>query len=245
MAVIRNAQAGQLARDAIVLDFGDLARQGELMRAQALKTANQVVSDAQAERKTLLEHAKREGYAVGHAEGLKAGLAAGRAEGLQRAMAERAAELRKLETAWQEALGRVERERAAGLESLRTDGIRLAIEIAERIVQGAIAIDPKRIVAIAESAIAAAAGGSDLRVMHAPQDHGVLAEAMPGLIARFAGARRIELVEDAALPAGSVVVRSGGGGGVDASLCTQLERIRDALLPDAAREPGADRGAQA
>lgn len=237
MSVIRCTHANRAARDAVSLDFGDLAREGEAMRIEAAKSAAKVVEEAQAIRKSLLESARKEGFEVGRAAGYRDGLAAGREEGHVAAMAEHAELLSNLEKAWTEALKDVERERASGVESLRTDGIRLAIEIAERIVRGVIAIDPSRVVAIAEAAIDAAARSSDLRILHHPDDAGLLAEAMPEMVSQFGGSRRIELVADASVGAGSVRVRSSGGGGVDASVDTQLARIAECLLPDSEARP--------
>ena len=237
MAVIRSTQANRATRDAVSLDFGDLAREGEAMRLAASRSAAKVLEDAQVSRRSLLESAKKEGFESGRAAGYQEGLAAGRAEGHAAAMAQHAASLGQLELAWSEALKRVERERAAGVESLRTDGIRLAIEIAERIVRSAIAIDPARVAAIAEAAIDAAARASDLRILHHPADAAILSEAMPGFVAQFGGTRRIELVEDVSVDRGSVRLRSGGGGGVDAGISTQLARIAECLLPDGDAQP--------
>ena len=57
---------------------------------------------------------------------------------------------------------------------------------------------------------------------------------LPGLMARFPECEHAEIRPDAALSRGSVVVRTPGGGEVDASMSTRLERIATALVPGGA-----------
>jgi len=232
MAVIRNRQAVGVARDAVALDFGDLAKQGEMTRRAAEDEGIRIVTDARAERQRLIEGARKEGFAAGRKEGFGVGVAEGRAEGHAAAKAERIAELTQLEGAWGEALVRIEAERLKGVESLRIDGIRLAIGIAERVVRGTLAIEPGRVLALAEGAILAAARTSDLLVTHHPDDAALLIEAVPALMVRLGGSQRIGLAADAAVERGSVRVNTAGGGMVDASINTQLARIAECLLPD-------------
>lgn len=232
--MIRNMQAVGLSREAVALDFGDLAREGVAVRRAAEAAAATIVEDARAERRRLLEGARQEGLEAGKIEGFKAGLAAGTAQGVAAAMTERAGALRELEAAWSKALGNVERERVSGMESLRTDGIRLAIGIAERIVRGTLAIEPARVLAIAEGAIAEAARASDLVVVHHPEDARLLGDALPALLATLGGSRGIRLAADPATARGAVRVTSAGGGSVDASVETQLARLSECLLPETA-----------
>src|SRR5690606_4694204 len=68
-----------------------------------------------------------------------------------------------------------------------------------------------------------------------PEDAALAEEALPGVVARLRAGAHAELVEDAGLSRGSAVVRTPGGGAVDASIDAQVERMVRALLPG--REP--------
>jgi len=71
MALIKAAQTGDLQREAIVLDLGDLRRQAADLRAAAEATAERIVDEARRQAKALTDGAAERG----HAEGLERGKA--------------------------------------------------------------------------------------------------------------------------------------------------------------------------
>src|SRR5690606_18210695 len=71
---------------------------------------------------------------------------------------------------------------------------------------------------------------SAVSVIVHPDDHDLVAEALPSLPPTIEGALDITLRSDAAIERGGCTV-AGADGRIDATLPTQLERIVEALLP--------------
>ena len=74
MAVIKKSEAVNAARNAVVLDLGDIARQAELLRRRAEEQAEAIVADAREQRERLVST----GYTEGHVEGSKKGYSEGK-----------------------------------------------------------------------------------------------------------------------------------------------------------------------
>lgn len=263
MALIRQAQAQHALREALVLDLGDLHRQGEAIIAQAKERAGKIVAEAQAERLRLVADAAETGRARGTAEGLSQGRAEGERQGREAALRARAAELASLEAAWGEMLVALEAARERLLEDARRDLLRLAAMIAQRVIKRAVELDPSAVTAQLESVLQMVIRPSRLTVRVHPQDRALVEAALPGLLPRFQCVTHLELADDAGLARGSVAARlgragggsggSGGGGGfddgpalggeIDATVDAQLARLIDVLLPPrdlAGGEGGAD-----
>jgi flagellar biosynthesis/type III secretory pathway protein FliH len=100
-----------------------------------------------------------------------------------------------------------------------------------------------------ESVLGIIARPTELVVSIHPADRTVAERAVPGLAGRSSLVRHVEFVEDAALERGSCVARTrgsvpgdggaGGGGEIDASITTQVQRVIEALLPGGPAKPGA------
>jgi flagellar assembly protein FliH len=238
MAVLRQAEAQRIAQDAIVLDLGDLRRQAEHIKNKAGFDASTIVEQARAERERLLTGAAEEGRAVGFAQGLKEGREAGRAEGAAAALAERRAELQKVEQAWIAALAEFESQRERMLREARQDVLRMAVSLAERITHRRVATDPSVVAGQLEAVLSLLSRPTQLTVTIHPDDLQVATDALPGLLARLPAATHAELRTDATLSRGSCIARTASGGVIDASIATQLERMADALLPAPTPEAG-------
>ena len=233
MAVIRQAVADRVVQDAIVLDLGDLTRQGEQVRARAMAEAESILARAQVERQRLLASAKDEGFKQGHAEGHAKGLEEGAAKGYAAALAERRQQLDTLAAGWGAALARFEQERDGLLLEAREDVLRLSVLLGERVTRRKIEVDPQVVAAQLEQVLSLLAQPTRLAVCVNPADEPLAREAMPALMSRFPAAQHVDLKLDAALPRGSCTATTAGGGCIDASIHTQLDRIVNALLPDA------------
>lgn len=238
MGVIRQARSDRVVRDAIVLDLGDLRREGDAARERARAQAAAIIREGEEERRRLIAQARDEGLAQGREEGLAQGREEGRALGRAEALEARSAELERLAAGWGAALDAFEGQRAALLAEARRDVLLLACAIAERIVKRSAACDPGVVASLVEEVLTLVAGRTRLTLRVAEQDLGAAKEALPALLARLAAPDGIELVPDAALPPGSCVARTPGGGAIDASIHTQLDRIARALVP-APPGPGA------
>lgn len=239
MALLRPSELSRLPREAIVLDLGDLASQAMQLTAAAQSRADQIVAEAKAERERLLSGARE----AGCAKGLEEGRAAGRKEGYQAgekaALVECRERLSKLDGAWSAALAKHETEREAILHGARAELLSLALRIAERVVKRHIECDPNVVVDQVTAAIAQVTKPTGVVVAMHPEDVPLVQAAMPEMSKRLAAARHATLASDEALTRGSCVVRSEGGGVVDASIDTQLDRIANAIMPNASKAEGA------
>lgn len=232
MAIIRQAQADVLLREAISLDMGDLCRQGEAIRTHARAEAESILTHAAAERARLIESAAAQGRAEGEAAGRAAGIAAGREQGKAAALAEHRAVLEKLEQAWESELRAFADAREGLVLDARDNLLRLAMEIASRITQRVIAQDPGIVVTQLEEAVRLVMAPTKLTVSLHPDDEPICKEALPRVLATFQNCREVQFTPDSAMARGSIVVRTASGAEIDASISTQLNRIAEVMLPD-------------
>jgi flagellar assembly protein FliH len=251
MALIKQANARDLARDAIVLDLGDLQRQAGEIVTNAKAQAATIAAQARADRDRIICGAEETGRAQGFAAGKQDGHQAGFAEGRAAAIAEMKERLGKLETAWAAALESFQASRDDMLRLSQRDVLRLALGVAERVTKRVVAADPQVVVSQLEAVLAVIVRPTELSVRIHPDDREVLAAALPQLTARFSQARHIELVDDPSVGVGSCVgstraVGPGANGGamcpgeIDASIHTQLTRIVEVLLPGETLAPPAE-----
>ncbi len=238
MAIIRRAQLDGGVRDGISLNLGDLARQGDQIRDMAQAEAAAILKKAHAERERLIASAREEGLQKGLKEGHAKGLEQGRTEGHAAALAERKSKLEAIEKAWTQALGQFVAVRQDDLAAAREDVVRLAVYLAERIVRRAIAADPQAVVRQVESVLGLVARPTRLVVAINPGDEAVVREAMPSLLKRFPMAEHVELAMDEQLEAGGCLARTAGGGWLDATVETQLDRLAASIV--SREEPGAE-----
>ncbi|MCA3005314.1 MAG: hypothetical protein LW650_09675 [Planctomycetaceae bacterium] len=242
MGLLKANQAQNAFKQAVALDLGDLRRQGEMVVAAAQRQASEVLAAAAAERKRLISDAARLGRTEGITDGLAEGHRLGAEQGRKAALAENAELLRRIESGWSAALAEFETRRTAMVADARRDLVRLAVLLAERITKRAVAADPSIVNAQLESVLTMVLRATRLIVRVHPDDKKLVAEALPGLMSRFTAVEHVELLTDPALGRGSCVARladsqsgsgMGLGGELDASIATQLQRITEALLPDA------------
>ncbi|HYE62878.1 MAG TPA: FliH/SctL family protein [Phycisphaerales bacterium] len=243
--MIRQSLADRVVQDAIVLDLGDLTRQGEQVRAHALKEAEAILARAQQERQRLLASAKEEGIRQGHAEGLARGLEEGRKKGYDAAVAERRHQLDTLAAGWGAALAQFEAERDRMLLEAREDLVRLAVMLGERVTRRKIETDPQVVASQLESVLSLFAKPTRLTVTISTEDEVLAREVLPDLMARYPAAQHVDLRIDPALARGSCAGTTSGGGRIDASIPTQLDRIARALLPSGGEGGAIHAGGQA
>jgi flagellar assembly protein FliH len=232
MALVRQATARDLTRDAIVLDLGDLRRQGEAYIAAAQEKAETILIEARAEREMMMIGADSTGFERGYQRGVIQGTQAGTVKGAQDAVAKQGEALAKLNSAWLEALGRFEAEREQMLAEAQRDVIKLACMLASRMTKRTIELDASVIVDQVAEVLGMVLQPTRLRLAVHPLDREIIEMAMPMLGERFASTRHMELVEDEGVPRGSCVARLvESGAEIDARLGVQLDRMVDALIP--------------
>lgn len=242
MALIKNSIAGSIARDAVVLDLGDLQRQASVIVRHAREQAEAILAEARAERERIIAGGFEQGRAEGTSKGLEEGREQGRVQAVAAARAEHAAKLEQVEGAWSGALAEFCAQRDVLVHRATDDVLRLAISIAERVIKRAIAVDPAVVVEQLRAVLAVVVRPTELVISVHPEDRPIIQSALPGLLAFFSAVKHVELVDDAALTRGSCIARTRadadsaaagnvGGGGIDASITTQIDRIVEAILP--------------
>ncbi|MBX3377196.1 MAG: hypothetical protein KF678_09370 [Phycisphaeraceae bacterium] len=234
MALIRQANAARSMREAIVLDLGDLSRQGEAIKARAREEAARLVAEAKAERERLLSDAREVGRAEGYGRGLQEGRIEGEAAGKEAALAEFRERLARLEGAWLDGLRRLEAERDAMYLKAKEDVLRLAVEMGRIVTRRVIEVNPEVVGDQLRAVLERTAAATRVEVRVHPEDRAIVDRIVPEVVKRFGQSRHIEVVESSGLERGSVVATMQGTAGpaeVDASIGTQLERIIEALIP--------------
>jgi len=230
MAMIKDANAREMARDAVVLDLGDLRRQANDLKERAEAEAERIVAEAHAERERLIADASEEGRKAGYTQGLEEGRVEGRAEGQAEAKEEERGRIEEVTASWQRALADFERRRDDILIDARSDVLRLALLFARKVTKRVVACDT----GVAESQLEAALGHvlepTHLQVVVHPDDRDRIDDVLPALTRRLAGGASAELAVDEAVGRGGCIVRTAGGE-IDATIETQVERIVARLLP--------------
>lgn len=229
MGMIRRSEVERAAREALVLNLGDIARDGELVIARARAEAERIVAEARAERERLIAGATEQGHAAGLSVGTEEGRAAGAVEGRREALESHGAALARIQGAWERSLAEFERARVEMLSALRRDALSLAMMLAERVVQREVERDEGLVLRELDAALSMLARQTRIVVAVHPEDEAVAREAMPGLVARFADVSHAELAADPSVERGGCVVRTDAGGVIDATIRTQVERMAAAI----------------
>lgn len=236
MALIRQSQLGDAIKNAVVLDLGDLMRQGEVLKAGARAEAARILAEGREERRRLVEGAAEEGRRDGLAKGLEEGRGKGEEEGRAALLAEFRPRLDALDKGWTEALAEFQARREELLTQARADVLVLAAQVADMVTRRAVELNGGAAEAQLESALGLVCGATKLVVRVNPREKRTFGEALRDLAGRFEAAEHAEVVPDESLPPGSCVVATPAGGEIDASIQTQLERIVRAIVSKPRRE---------
>ena len=229
MALIR--QGDITGRDAVVLDLGDLMRQGERIKAAARAEADRIAAAARDERARIVAGAEEEGREQGHEQGVAAGQAEGLAAGRAEAVGEWKRRLEKLEHAWAAALASFDASRQQMLREARAEIVHLAAILAERIAKRAVALNEAAAADQLAAILTLITRPTRLVIFVHPDDEPIVREALPALAARLSPGTDAEFATDSSLDRGSCVARTPAGGEIDASIATQIDRIVEAMLP--------------
>ena len=239
MALIRNANASTIAREAIVLDLGDLHRQAADIVRQARADAAKIVAAAHVERTRIIAGGEEQGRAAGIAKGLEEGRAIGREEALLAARAEHSEALAKIETAWADALSEFAARREDMIQGATRDTVNLAVLIAGRVVKRAIEVQPRLVEDQLAAVLAVVVRPTELVIRINPADRALVEKALPRLLGAAPAVKHAEIVDDPAVERSGCIAQSradaargdAGGGEIDARIGTQLDRIVEAILP--------------
>ncbi len=230
MALIKAQHGAALLKEAIVLDLGDLGRQGDRLRQASEAKSQRIMDDARAEAARLTQAAHGEGFAAGHAEGLTQGLEEGHEQGRLEALAEMNPRLQALDAAWNEQLTQWDQQRQATHRQAKEAILKLALALAAKVVHRAVAVEPALVEEQLSQAAAQILRPGDLSVRINPADRTVVEAALPRLAKQWVHFTHITLVDDETIAPGGCALACGQGK-IDATLDTQLRRLTELLLP--------------
>jgi flagellar assembly protein FliH len=185
-------------------------RQLEPPRAISLRDLEDPIAEARAEADRIREAARQEGYADGHA----AALAQAR-PGLEAAAA-----------ALEQAIAGVEQVRAETAAQVERDAIELALQLAEKIVAGALAVDSERIVDVVRGALRRLSERRRVTILVNPDDLETVRGAVDSFVTTLGGIEHCEVQAERRIAAGGAMVRTEEGQ-IDATVHTQLVRARE------------------
>ncbi len=242
MSVIKANNTVGFAKDAVVLDLGDLGRQAARLRMVAEDKAAGIVTEAEQKAKELIAGAEQIGLEKGKAAGMERGLAEGRELGREEALAESREQFAQLHAAWSDVAEQWDAQTKGMAIEARQIVAEFALKMAERLVHRVIEVDQSVVVDQVAGALALVLRPLDVSVRVNPADLAVISQALPQLLEEFDHLEHIHLAEDGNVSPGGCLV-SYGQGQIDATIETQIRRVVDLILPadtDTDIEPIAD-----
>jgi flagellar biosynthesis/type III secretory pathway protein FliH len=153
---------------------------------------------------------------------------AAREEGLREGREEALASLVPALEALTQASEAVRAEQRARADRLESHAVDLAMFLAEKIIGGAIAVDPELVVEAVRGALRGIVERERVTVLVHPEDLSLVAEAMDGVRATLGGIEHCEVQAERRVSRGGAVVRTPDGD-VDARVETKLQRAREVV----------------
>lgn len=150
----------------------------------------------------------------------------GYAEGLAQAQAEAQARLAPALDALEQAVAGVASLRDEIAGGIERDAIELALQLAEKIVAGALAVEPERVVDVVRGALRRLADRRHVTILVNPDDLETIRQATGRLSGELGGIEHCEVQAERRVPAGGAMVRTEEGQ-IDARVETQLMRARE------------------
>jgi len=154
--------------------------------------------------------------------------AAARSEGYEAGRAEALAALSPALEALQTAVVAAREERIAAADQLEVHSVELALFLAEKIVGGALAVDPSRVVEAVRGALRGIVERERVTVLVHPEDLELVREAMDEMRATLGGIEHCEVQAERRVGRGGAIVRTQDGD-VDARVETKLQRAREVV----------------
>jgi len=179
---------------------------------EAQSRAREIIARAEAEADRIRNEARQQGFAEGHVAGRSELRAA--AEPIVDALSNSIDELRRLQV-----------DVADGVER---EAVVLAMEVAEKVVSGTIAVEPERVLDVIRGALRAIVERERVVLMVNPEDLAIVREGLDELAGSLGGMEHVEVQEERRVKRGGAVVRTTVGE-VDARVQTKLERAREAV----------------
>jgi flagellar biosynthesis/type III secretory pathway protein FliH len=188
--------------------FETLEAPAGLQQLQPVAAADDLLSAARAEADMMREQSRLEGLEQGRAEAL--------------------AELGPALELMQNAALALQSEQLAAAERLEAHAVDLAMFLAEKVVQGAIAVEPSLVVEAVRGALRSIVERERVTVLVHPADLETVRRAMDDVRANLGGVEHCEVQAERRVSRGGAVVRTPDGD-VDARMETKLKRAREVV----------------
>ena len=175
----------------------------------AASQARQLVAGAEAEAARIREEARLAGY--------EEGFAAGR-EDARVGLAPTASSLG-------DALTSIRSLEASAADRVEGQAVELAVQIAERVLAGAVAVEPERLLDVVRGALRTVVDRERVTILVHPEDLDLMRESISTVTDSLGGIEHVEVQEERRVSRGGAIVRTSYGE-VDARLETKLDRAR-------------------
>jgi flagellar assembly protein FliH len=153
---------------------------------------------------------------------------AGILEGYEAGRAEALAALSPALEALQTSVSAAQAERIAAADQLEIHAVDLALFLAEKVLQGALAVEPERVVEAVRGALRGIVERERVTVLVHPEDLELVREAMDEIRATLGGIEHCEVQAERRVSRGGAIVRTQDGD-VDARVETKLQRAREVI----------------
>jgi flagellar biosynthesis/type III secretory pathway protein FliH len=207
------------AAPSAAFDFEQLAPPPRVEKPPSMDEAHDraraIIAAAEAEAAAIRENARREGYAEG--------MVTGRAD--LRQLGEPAVQ------ALSDAVTRMREIEANIADAVEHQAALLAVDIAEKVVAGALEVEPERVLDVVRGALRAIVERERLVIQVNPEDLDIVREGLDELTGALGGIEHVEVQEERRVPRGGAVVRTVVGE-VDASIRSKLDRAREAVTQE-------------
>ena len=162
------------------------------------------------------------------------------AEGYAQGAADARAVIEPAASALQQSVAQLDGLRDALAEDTEHAAVELALRIATQAIQGAIAVEPERVVDVVRGALRRLIERERVIMLVSPEDLDVVREHAPELVVELGGIEHFEVQADRRVGRGGAMVRTGEAE-VDATIETKLSRVRELIeeVLGAAREDAA------
>ena len=231
MALIKSRNTGGLVTRGFE-DLGDLKHEAAGIVEAARAGAAEILDAARAEAARLLGEATPRGLAEGREQGLTEGRAEGERLGRKEAVERYTAQLEALAASWSAALTELDTGRHDILQAARQDIVELALAMGGKIARRVIEADPAVVKDQVAEALSLVTAPTRVTVSINPEDRTLVTSVLPALCERLATSADVELRDDPDIERGGCVLTTGSGR-IDATVQTQVQRMAEALLPEA------------
>jgi flagellar assembly protein FliH len=233
LALIKHNTASAAA--AKPFNMSDIESHARSMLLRAKQQADQLLAAAQTEADAMRAQAHAEGMSQGLAEGKKEGLAQGKTEGVNvgktQAFDAEKAKLTELLKTLSTAAAELATDREELNKRAEAEVLPLALTIARKVTKRMGALDPAVVEANAREAVRLITTKHDIRIVIHPDQLTLMREVAGRLKQQWPQLNHVHLDPDPAVAPGGCRVLTVGGG-IDADLDAQLDRIAAELLPE-------------